>query len=159
MKPANKKAGARPAFSQFETPQLRLTSVFRDHRATPAVVDSRGDHIDVLTDAVDSRINADRGGKNGREADVASAHEQMIVFNGSRPVRRKSIFKTGPDRAAPAGFTGAIKHRAADGQTLVLVVGDGGAALHIPKNVVPGIADLAREQAQRVDFGSVNKRG
>src|SRR6266852_7945535 len=85
----------------------RLRSVFRDHRATPAVVDARGDHIDVLTDAVDARINADRG-KNGREADVTSAHEQMIVFDASRPVRRKSEFKTGSNCTAPAGFSGAV---------------------------------------------------
>src|SRR6267142_5828434 len=156
IKPANKKAGARPAFSQIETFQLRLRSVFRDHRATPAVVDARGDHIDVLTDAVDTRIYADRG-KNGREADVTSAHEQMIVFDCSRPVRGESKFKTSSNCTAPAGFSGAVKHHAGI-QTLVLVVGDGGAALHIPKNVVPGIADLACEQAQRIDFGSVNKR-
>src|SRR5882724_5178370 len=91
-------------------PQLRPRSVFRDHRAAPAIVDAGGDHIDVLTDAVGARIQADRGGKNGREADVAGAHEQMIVFNSSRPVRRESIFKTGPNRAAPAGFTRTVKY-------------------------------------------------
>src|SRR5438034_8918351 len=38
-------------------------------------------------------------------------------------------------------------------------MGNGGAALDIPKHVVPGIADLAGEQAERVDLGVVNPGG
>src|SRR3984893_14557122 len=137
--------------------QLRPVSVPRDDRAAPAVVDADGRHIDVLTDAVIARNDANRG-KNRREVEAAVAHEQMMVLNRSRPVRRETKFETGSGRAAKAGFGRPVKHRAGL-QTLVLVVGEGAAALHIPKHAVPGITDLASEQAQRIDRRSVGRPG
>ena len=38
---------------------------------------------------------------------------------------------------------------------VVLVVGDGRTALHVEQRVVPGVADLAGEQTERVDLGAV----
>ena len=86
------------------------------------------------------------------------AHEQMVVFDADRPVRRKAEFEAGSDRAAPAGFAGlsrTTRRRSPVTKLDVLVVGDGGAALHVPEHVVPGVADLAGEQAERVDLGLV----
>ena len=39
-----------------------------------------------------------------------------------------------------------------------LVVGDGRAALHVPEHVVPGVAHLTGEEAERVDLGVVDQR-
>src|SRR5258708_3373264 len=109
--------------------------------------------------AVAGRIKAN-GENNRREVQRAGAHEQMVVFDSDRPIRCKTDFDAGSDRAAPAGFSYPVNGEAYSGcETLILVVGDGTAALHIPEHVIPGIADLAGEQAQRIDGGSVAQRG
>src|SRR6185437_11571047 len=59
-------------------------------------------------------------------------------------------FDTGADGTAEARITILIEHSAGRGQTPVPVVGQCGATLHVPKHVVPRIADLAGEQAKRV---------
>src|SRR5262249_53278654 len=41
------------------------------------------------------------------------------------------------------------------GDAVVLVVGDGRAALHVPEHVVPGVTDLTGEQADRIDLALV----
>src|SRR5882757_9004454 len=74
-------------------------SVLRDHRATPAVVDADGDEIDVLTDAIGAEEEAARRG----EGVGLVLHEQMIVFERSRPVRGEAVFEADADRATPAG--------------------------------------------------------
>ena len=48
--PNNKKAGTRPAFSLFRL--VQRSSVLRNDRATPTIVDADGDDIDILTDAL-----------------------------------------------------------------------------------------------------------
>src|SRR6202022_3848922 len=64
------------------------------------------------------------------------------------------------DDTTPACFTRRIEQRACGGhRTSVFVVGHGRAALHIPKDVVPSIADLAGEQAERFDLGIVSPSG
>src|ERR1700724_2219355 len=79
---------------------MRPRSVLRDHRATPAVVDARGDHVDVLLDAVGPREYA----SEISEVVGVPSHEQMVVLNTSRPVLREGEFDTGADRAAPASL-------------------------------------------------------
>src|ERR1700688_758466 len=84
----------------------------------------------------------------------------MIVFDPDRPARREAVFKTGADGAAPARFAALIERDASGrDEAGVLVGGDGAAALHVPKHIVPGVADLAREQAETVDAGLVGDAG
>src|SRR3954468_304105 len=93
-----------------------------------------------------------RDGNGGcRERNVAGAHEQVVVFKGTGPVRRKADFNSGADTPPPAGFARLIIFVAGCGEEgAVFVVGDRSAALHVPKNVVPGVADLAGEEADGV---------
>src|SRR3954470_24221915 len=102
---AKKKAGARPAFSQIEL--ARRSSVLRDDRATPAVVDAHGGDVDVLADAVD------RGEQAGSvpEAEGLILHEHVVVFDRCRPVRSEAVFDAAADDGAPAGFTGRVENR------------------------------------------------
>src|SRR5258708_34009911 len=87
-------------------------------------------------------------------------HEQVIVLDRNRPIRCESEFEAGSDDTTPACFTRRIEQRACGGhRTSEFVVGHGGAALHIPKDVVPGIPDLAGEQAERFDLGIVGPSG
>ena len=89
-----------------------------------------------------------------------SAHEQVIVLDRKRPVRCESEFDARSDDTTPACFTRRIEQHACGGhRTSEFVVGHGGAALHIPKDVVPGIPDLAGEQAERFNLGIVSPVG
>src|SRR6478672_5955956 len=129
-------------------------SVLRDHRATPAIVDADGDEIDVLADAIDRGQHA--GGVG--EADVAVAHEQMIVLDGSRPVRGEAIFEADADSAAPAGFTRRVENRIGCREAVIITIRrHGGAALHIEQRVVPRVSDLTREQAKGADARTRNR--
>src|SRR3954469_938010 len=138
-------------------------SVLRDDRAAESVVDAGGDQINVLADAVSARERADRRQRAvGGERDVVTAHEQMVVFEADRPVRGEAVFDADADRAAPAGVVGTIE--LGSGQTTrsdaaVAIAGDGGAALHVKQCVIPGVADLAREQAESIDAGAVRDAG
>src|SRR6478735_787737 len=76
-----------------------LTSVLGDHGAAELVVQADGDEIDVLTDAIGTEEGAGRGG----EGQGTILHEQMIVFDRSRPVRSKTVFEADADHATPAG--------------------------------------------------------
>src|SRR6185369_871600 len=56
----------------------------------------------------------------------------------------------------PTGVGRTVEHEAVERErALVLVAGNRGAALHVPEDVVPGVADLAGEQAQRVNLRAV----
>jgi hypothetical protein len=90
-----------------------------------------------------------------RKRDAIVAHEQVVILNGNGPVRRKAKFKACPHGTAPAGFGGLIPYNTRRGEEgAVFVVGDRSAAFHVPEDVVPGIADLAGEQA---DGGSSSR--
>src|SRR6201999_261705 len=89
----------------------------------------------------------------GGEGVGAVAHEQVVVFEGDRPARSEADFDTGADRAAPTGLAGGVDHEAGGGEeAVVLVVGDRSTTLDVPEHVVPGVADLAGEEAERVDL-------
>src|SRR3954453_11329471 len=134
-------------------------SVLRDDRAAESVVDAGGDQINVLADAVSARERADRRQRAvGGERDVMAAHEQMVVFEADRPVRRKAVFDADADRAAPAGVVGTVELgscKTARSDAAVAIASDGGAALHVKQCAVPGVADLAGEQAESIDTGAV----
>src|SRR4051794_1336308 len=131
-------------------------SVLPDDRTTPVevVVDAGGDEVHILADRVSAEYAADRydGGTQNTcrcEAVTMGAHEQVIVLDRNRPIRCESDFEAGSDDSTPACFTRRIEQRACGGHCApVFVVGHGGAALHVPKDVVPGISDLAGEQAE-----------
>jgi len=63
-------------------------------------LDVNGDHINILANVVGS------DGRAGwiRETTPPSFHEQMIVFERCRSVRRERILRTGADHAAHAGL-------------------------------------------------------
>src|SRR5229473_2094501 len=80
----------------------------------------------------------------------------MVVFGGDRPVRGEAEFNAGSHRAAPAGLAHLVEHDAGRGEEArIAVVGDRGAALHVPENVAPGVADLSGEEADGIDLGLV----
>src|ERR1700686_2931181 len=124
-------------------------SVLRDDRAAPAVVHANGGQIDVLTDAIGCREQEE---PRSRESDVPGTHKQMVVFEGDRPIRSEAVFETCADRATPTGFPGTVDKQACrNGEGPILVASNRGTALDVDQDVVPGIADLTREQAERVD--------
>ena len=87
----NKKAGARPAFSNLGTQVTR--------RSVPAelVVDASGDDINVLTDAALGHLHASRDDRAvAHEAIGLVLHEHVIVFDAGRPVRGEAIFRPTP---------------------------------------------------------------
>src|SRR5258708_18816910 len=133
--------------------------------ATPVevVIDARSDHIDILTDRVGAEYAAGRDASQNAcrcRGDGTVTHEKVIVLDPNRPIRCESVFEARSDDTTPACFTRRIEQRACGGhRTSVFVVGHGRAALHIPKDVVPSIADLAGEQAERFDLGIVSPRG
>ena len=70
-----------------------------------------------------------------------------------RPVRREAVFQTDADNAAPAGFARGVEHNVGAGEeAVILVVGNGSATLHVEQGVIPGVAHLTGEQAERVDL-------
>jgi hypothetical protein len=126
------------------------SSVLRDDRATPFVVYADGNEIDVLIDPIGAEEDASR-----RDEGVGTVlHEQVIVFDRSRPVRGEAVFEAGADRATPTGVVkvvGNLRPGGCEGDPEV-IVGDRRAALDVEQYVVGGPADLAREQAERVDL-------
>src|SRR4051812_31454127 len=123
-------------------------SVLRDDRATPTVVDAHRDEIDVLTDPDGGEGTASRGG----EGQVPVAHEQVIVFEGGRPVRSKAVFEADANRAAPTGFVDAAGEGAGRvGEGAIAIPGNGGTALDVEQGAVEGPADLTGEQAKCID--------
>src|SRR5689334_8562932 len=72
----NKKAGEKPAFLHPE--KFTSRSVFRNHRAAPAIVDANADHIGVATHP----IGAESRSGGGREQRVVVGDEQMVPFDG-----------------------------------------------------------------------------
>src|SRR6202012_4943262 len=80
-------------------------------------------------------------------------YEQMVVLDADRPVRSEAILDAGTDGATPAGLIARAGEEATTGKAedIVMGVSHGGAALDIEQGIIPGIADLAGEQAERID--------
>ena len=84
----------------------------------------------------------------------------MVVFNTERPVRCEAVLETNADGGAPAG-------RACRGQfsAEVKVVEDAKAvachcraALYVEQRLIPGVADLAGEEADAIGRGARGER-
>src|SRR4051812_4160926 len=150
--PQQKSPGQRPGLLCFAS---LARSVLRDDRAAEAVVHPGGDEVSVLLDVVVAGVDA-REHADASEVVVVGAHEQVIILDAERPVRSEGVFHAGANRAAPAGLLGTIDHRAEE-HTFVAVVGHRSTALDVEQDVVGGIADLAGEQAERVDLAAVNR--
>ena len=90
-----------------------------------------------------------------RERIIGIAHEQVVVFNTERPVRRKAILKSNTHDAAPAG-------RACRGQfnagkrveDAEAVACHRRAALYVKQRCIPGVADLAGKEADGIGLGA-----
>src|ERR1700691_2179523 len=121
-------------------------SVLRDDRTAEMKIDAGGNHVDAQIDAV---VAGNSGDGNGRESEVLAAHEAVVVFQRERPVRQEANFDTGADCTAETRFGRLIECRA-DSETVIRVVRERRSALHVPQDVVPGVADLAGEQSERI---------
>jgi len=79
--------------------------------------------------------------------------ENVVVLDAGRPVRSEAEFEPGADRAAPAGVVNGVRNlNAGSRREAVKTIGNhGGAALHVEQHVVPGVANLAGEQTERID--------
>src|SRR6202012_3139041 len=79
------------------------------------------------------------------------------VFEAERPARSEGVFDADTNRRAPAGFACTIEAGVHQKRTNrgVFVVGNRSTALHVEQGAVPGIADLAGEQAERVNLALV----
>src|ERR1700750_612650 len=131
---------------------LQLTGLSPRSKTAKAVVYPDRPDVHVLTDIVAARHRDGRC----RERNIGVTHEQVVVFDGDRPVRRKAEFYPGACHTAPPGVARLIVHDTGCGEEGgVFVVGDGGTALYIQQNIVPGVADLAGEKADGIDLGLV----
>src|SRR6516165_10191634 len=82
------------------SPEVRRSVTGSNGRSAPApeaIVEPHGDHVHVLADAVTehgrkARIDPDAEGV------VRTSHEQMVVFDTDRPVRREAILKADTHR-------------------------------------------------------------
>src|SRR5262249_6555241 len=113
----------------------------RDRRApsAEAIVQAHQTDVDVLTDA----FRLEEGTGQDGDVDVASAHEQVIVCDAQRPVRREPKLQARADRAAPTGIVGRGKRQASVAiERVIPVAGHGSPALYVEQDVVPGVADL-----------------
>src|SRR5262249_38295705 len=151
----------RPALGRPFESRVKRRSVPCGYRgAAPsaeAVVDADGDEIDVLTDA----IGAEEDGSRRVEGVGAILHEQVVVFEADRAVGSEAEFDAGADHATPAGVVigGGGENVGSDHEGAVAIRSHRGAALHVEEDVVGGPADLAGDQAERVDPRVVDKAG
>src|SRR5437868_9365406 len=118
---ANEKGRREAGLSKFQGETKR--SVLRNHRAAESIVEACGEHIDVLTDTVGT--GEQERGRGRDEGQIARAHEEMIVFESQRPVRREGEFAADSDHATPTGFLRRVEqHAVRGGEAFVLVAGD-----------------------------------
>src|SRR4051812_38184643 len=74
-----------------------LRSITSDDWAAELVVQTDCDHVHVLAD----RIYRCSATGRARERVVGTAHEETVVFDTGRPIRREAIFETNADGGAP----------------------------------------------------------
>ena len=89
------------------------------------------------------------------------AHEQVVVLDADRPVRREAEFEPAPtvppQRVCRSSMPSERCRLVEDARSVSAV--NRGAALDVEQGVVPGVADLAGEQAERIDLRSVGEAG
>src|SRR5215467_14971962 len=77
------------------SPEVRRSVTGSNGRSAPApeaIVEPYGDHVHVLADPVTEHGRKARIDPHG-EGVIRTPHEQMVVFDTDRPVRREAIFK------------------------------------------------------------------
>src|SRR6201999_1403030 len=151
IKQTKRPARGRP----FQQTQLELRSVLQDRArivVAELVVHANRNQVDVLTDAVAREVAETHG---------AILQEDVVVFHAHRPVRRKADFDASADRATPIGVAARVGEQgsATKGEDVVTVVDNRGTALHTGQDVVPGIADLAGKEPERVQLRAVGQAG
>src|SRR3954454_24301550 len=121
------------------------------------VIHAQGQHIHVLGDpAVEETYDArvPRG-----ERIVVVAHEQMVVFDTKGPIGCEAILPADTRRGAPAGRACRGQFHAGKGiEDTEAVVRHRRAALQVEQRCVPGVTDLAGEQANATGFGAGGER-
>src|SRR6478735_7756509 len=142
--PSSKKG--RPLGRPFAR-QVADGSVFRDDRAPVAaetVVDPQREQIDILADAVD-RI--DQKGIRDREGIVRVTHEEAVVFDTERPVRREAVFPAHAYGTTPLiGASRRNEDAARVGPYVISISYRRCAAFQIEQRGIPGISDLTGDQ-------------
>src|SRR5215471_2366222 len=136
----------------------RDRSVARRERsavAAEAVVKAYGDHIHVLADPIKCTSN---DGIHDRERVVRVTHEQMVVFKTDRPIRREAILETDTDGTTPARRTNRsqtdARQRREDIETIAR---HRRAALEVQERRIPGVTDLAGDEADAVNPGALRE--
>jgi hypothetical protein len=122
------------------------------------VVHASRDKIHIAADPISTK---DGGSSWNKKRRVAVAHEDMIVLNGNRPIRGKAVFEADANCAAPLRvIAGRSYNRVRCGkEDIPTIVGHRGAALHVEQDVVPGIANLAGEQPERIHLRAIDETG
>src|SRR3954454_17189733 len=143
--PADGRGFRRPL--EVERSRSGFCSVTAEARAAELVVQADEAHVDVLTDAV--------GRGHQREGDVLVLQEDVVVLDANRPVRREAVLEACTDRTTPAGLVCRREQRAANGRDFILAADDSRTALGVKEDVVPGVADLTGNQAERIDLRAV----
>ena len=104
--------------------------------------------IRLLTKSAVTKIDA-------RERIVGIAHEQVVVFNTKRPVRCEAVLKSDAHGAAPAGRAGRGQFNAGKRfEDAKAVACHRRTALYVEQRLIPGVADLAGEEADTIGFGA-----
>ena len=92
---------------------------------------------------------------DARERIIGIAHEQVVVFNTKRPVRCEAVLKSNTDGAAPAGRAGRGQFNAGKRfEDAKAVARHRRTALYVEQRLIPGVADLAGEEADTIGFGA-----
>ena len=90
-----------------------------------------------------------------RERIIGIAHPQVVVFNTKRPVRCEAVLKSNTGGAAPAGRAGRGQFNAGNRfEDAKAVARHRRTALYVEQRCVPGVADLAGEEADTIGFGA-----
>ena len=104
--------------------------------------------IRLLTKSGGNRIDT-------RERIIGIAHEQVVVFNTERPVWCEAVLKSDADGAAPAGRAGRGQFNAGNRfEDAKAVARHRRTALYVEQRLIPGVADLAGEEANTIGFGA-----
>ena len=92
---------------------------------------------------------------DARERIIGIAHPQVVVFNTKRPVRCEAVLKSNAHGAAPAGRAGRGQFNAGKRfEDAKAVARHRRTALYVEQRCVPGVADLAGEEADTIGFGA-----
>src|SRR6185295_9015972 len=90
-----------------------------------------------------------------RERIIGIAHEQVVVFDTERPVRCEAVLKSDAYGAAPAGRAGRGQFNAAKRfKNAKAVARHRRTALYVEQRLIPGVADLAGEEADTIGLGA-----